>query len=184
MKIGLYIGRFQPFHNGHLSIIQQMSKEMDLSFIIIGSADKFEENRNPFTCKQRIGMVETVLTNRKINNVKIAGGVEDQTSDRTWFAYTMAIFGSGALRYVEKLNFKDVYVYTRNPTVDALFKERGFKIKSPKPFKPAKGEKMLSATYIRECIKYDNDEWVRMVPGEVQYYLYDISGLATIKRVS
>jgi len=39
MKVGLVHGRFQPFHNGHKFLVDEMLKECDLGVILIGSAD-------------------------------------------------------------------------------------------------------------------------------------------------
>lgn len=184
-KIGLYIGRFQPFHNGHLSVVRQMSKEMDQSYIIVGSADKSEENPNPFTYRDRCLMIKKVLQGKKINNVTVAGGVEDKGSDRTWMNYCMVILGSKVFQDYESIDFKNVHIYTRNPIVKNIFGDAGFKIKTPKAFPLMKnGKNILSATYIRECIKYDRDEWVNLVPCEIQDYIYECHGIATVKRCS
>jgi nicotinamide-nucleotide adenylyltransferase len=37
-KRGLYVGRFQPFHLGHLSAIREVLKKVDELIIVIGSA--------------------------------------------------------------------------------------------------------------------------------------------------
>jgi nicotinamide-nucleotide adenylyltransferase len=183
-KIGLYIGRFQPFHNGHLSVVRQMSKEMDHGYIVVGSADKSEENANPFTFRDRGLMIKRVLDGKKIDNVKVAGGVEDKGSDRTWMNYVMVILGSKVMQEIDHIDFKNVYVYTRNPIVKNIFGDAGFKVKAPKPFNNGNGKNLLSATYIKECIKYDRDEWTNLVPCEVQDYIYECHGIATIKRCS
>jgi nicotinamide-nucleotide adenylyltransferase len=52
-KIGLYIGRFQPFHRGHEKIINKMLKECYLVIVGIGSAQEFNTERNPFTFEER-----------------------------------------------------------------------------------------------------------------------------------
>ena len=52
----VYIGRFQPIHNGHMAIIEKtikMMKENDSFTIIIGSADQERTIRNPLTIEER-----------------------------------------------------------------------------------------------------------------------------------
>lgn len=52
----VYIGRFQPIHNGHMAIIERtikMMKENDSFTIIIGSADQERTIRNPLTVEER-----------------------------------------------------------------------------------------------------------------------------------
>ena len=39
-KLGMYLGRFQPFHNGHKYIVEWMLEECERVVIVIGSSDK------------------------------------------------------------------------------------------------------------------------------------------------
>ncbi|HIQ38838.1 MAG TPA: nicotinamide-nucleotide adenylyltransferase, partial [Methanothermococcus okinawensis] len=54
---GFLIGRWQPFHKGHLSIIEEISKEVDELIIGIGSAQKSHTLNDPFTAGERIMMI-------------------------------------------------------------------------------------------------------------------------------
>ena len=45
-KVGVFLARLQPIHNGHLALIEQMVNENDECLILIGSTDKMNE-RNP-----------------------------------------------------------------------------------------------------------------------------------------
>lgn len=49
---GLYIGRFQPFHNGHKSIVDTMIQENDISVVLIGMSS--DEIKNPFDYNTRL----------------------------------------------------------------------------------------------------------------------------------
>lgn len=55
-KIGIILGRMQPFHNGHVWLIEQALSECDEVYIFIGSADKLNE-RNPYSIYDRINFV-------------------------------------------------------------------------------------------------------------------------------
>ena len=57
----LLIGRFQPFHNGHLKIIQNLSKEFSEVIIGIGSSQYAHALENPFTADERILMIKKSL---------------------------------------------------------------------------------------------------------------------------
>lgn len=61
-KFGLYIGRFQPLHVGHASIIYQMAKECETIIIAIGSAQERGTKRNPFSYALRAVMVRELFT--------------------------------------------------------------------------------------------------------------------------
>lgn len=58
----VFIGRFQPVHNGHLSVIKQALAQSHKLIILVGSANRARDIRNPFTCKERIEMIESCLT--------------------------------------------------------------------------------------------------------------------------
>lgn len=56
-KCGLYIGRFQPIHIGHESIIRKMLNECEQAIIVIGSAGQYGTEKNPFTFEQRADLI-------------------------------------------------------------------------------------------------------------------------------
>lgn len=45
-KVGVFLARLQPIHNGHLALIKKMIHENDECLILIGSSDKIN-GRNP-----------------------------------------------------------------------------------------------------------------------------------------
>ena len=51
-NVGVYIGRFQPLHKGHLNIITEGLINNDLFIVIIGSAGK-HDSKNPFNAEIR-----------------------------------------------------------------------------------------------------------------------------------
>ena len=61
MKIGVLVGRFQPFHRGHLKAVDFALKHVDLLYIAVGSAQRSHEPRNPFTAGERIKMIKMAL---------------------------------------------------------------------------------------------------------------------------
>ena len=66
MKRGLFIGRFQPFHFGHLQDIKNAMKEVDELIIGIGSCNEEHTKENPFTVKERVDIINLVLADNKI----------------------------------------------------------------------------------------------------------------------
>lgn len=57
-KIGIYIGRFQPFHNGHAQILKRAIRENDSVIVLIGSSYQAATTKNPFTYEERRAMIE------------------------------------------------------------------------------------------------------------------------------
>ena len=89
-KCGLYIGRFQPVHIGHESIIRRMLEECDHVIIAIGSAQESGTQRNPFTVEQRMDLICNVFY-REIIHAKMSiipiNDREDVSNDASWGEY-------------------------------------------------------------------------------------------------
>ncbi len=58
----VFIGRFQPFHIGHLRVLQQALAQSAQVIILIGSAKQARNTRNPFTIEERTQMILASLT--------------------------------------------------------------------------------------------------------------------------
>ena len=54
----VFIGRFQPFHNGHNKVIEQALRDAKHVLVLIGSANIPRNIRNPFTFQERKETVE------------------------------------------------------------------------------------------------------------------------------
>ncbi len=53
----VFIGRFQPFHKGHLAVIREGIKRAEHLLILVGSANSGRTLRNPFTFEERRKMI-------------------------------------------------------------------------------------------------------------------------------
>jgi bifunctional NMN adenylyltransferase/nudix hydrolase len=65
-KIGVFIGRFQPIHNGHLSVIKTILENVDNLIIVLGSDATAKTVKNPWNSKEREDMIRSCLS--KIDN--------------------------------------------------------------------------------------------------------------------
>src|SRR3989338_5346962 len=61
MKKGILIGRFQPFHLGHLSAVKQALSQCDHLTIGIGSSQYSGTKENPFTAEARTKIIKASL---------------------------------------------------------------------------------------------------------------------------
>ena len=89
-KVGLFIGRFQPFHRGHESIVRQMLDECDKVVIAIGSAQESNTKVNPFRYDYRRFMIQKIFPEyfKRI----IIVGVTDRAKpadDESWGEYLL-----------------------------------------------------------------------------------------------
>ena len=69
--IGVYWGRFNPPHKGHLAVVKRLSRKVDLLIISIGSSEHKNEKRNPFSGSEREKMLTAYLNELGIRNVKV-----------------------------------------------------------------------------------------------------------------
>ena len=67
----LFIGRFQPFHNGHAEQIRLISKKYEEIIIGIGSVQRSHTIENPFTAAERTAMIKEFLKDEGIKNYQI-----------------------------------------------------------------------------------------------------------------
>lgn len=56
------IGRFQPFHKGHLALLQQALAHAAQVVVVLGSAWQARNPKNPFTWQERAAMVREALS--------------------------------------------------------------------------------------------------------------------------
>ena len=80
----VFIGRFQPFHNGHKAVID---KALEIAkrevIIVIGSAFQSRSLRNPFTFQERKAMIEAVYNDPRL---KIVPARDFPYDDNKWVA--------------------------------------------------------------------------------------------------
>ena len=87
----LFIGRFQPLHNGHLKVIQQLSKDFDELIIGIGSSQYSNTLDNPFSSDERKQMIEKSLNRFNINKYNIVL-IPDIHNPPKWADHVLSIF--------------------------------------------------------------------------------------------
>ncbi|MCL2891135.1 MAG: nicotinamide-nucleotide adenylyltransferase, partial [Methanomassiliicoccaceae archaeon] len=86
----MIIGRFQPFHNGHLEVIRKISEASDNMTIGIGSAQYSHTVNNPFTAGERYLMISDTLKDAGIDNAYIVP-MEDLNRHSVWVAHIVSM---------------------------------------------------------------------------------------------
>lgn len=59
MKTGIFIGRFQPFHDGHRKCIEKILQECDRCIVMMRETEKTE--KNPFDLEKRRAMIRAAF---------------------------------------------------------------------------------------------------------------------------
>lgn len=162
----LLIGRWQPFHLGHLKLARDASKSSEKIMIAIGSAQSSHSVTNPFTCGERIEMIESCLSAEGISNFMVIP-IPDIGNDALW------------VRWVETLCPKFDAVVTGNAWTSRLFREAGYKVETPDFLK--KDE--YNATKIRELM-LKGKGWEKFVHPKVAEYIKKIDGIKRMSEIS
>lgn len=68
----VFIGRFQPFHNGHKAVIEAALKQAKEVVVVVGSSFAARNIRNPFTFEERKAMIESVFTTDRVKVVPVS----------------------------------------------------------------------------------------------------------------
>jgi len=165
---GLYVGRFQPFHLGHLGAIKAVLKEIDELVIVIGSAQYSHKMNNPFTAGERLVMIHRALTEAKVDYSKLwIVPVPDVHLHMIWVS---ALEG-----YTPKFNV----CFSNEPLSRRLFIEAGYEVKNI----PFFDRKQYMSTLVREKMLQD-DSWRDLVPKSVADFIVEIDGVNRLRDLA
>jgi bifunctional NMN adenylyltransferase/nudix hydrolase len=82
--MAVFIGRFQPFHDGHLSVITEALAASDTLLVLVGSCDRPRDTFNPFTFEERRQMILESLPKDERPRVLLLPIVDLTYSDEHW----------------------------------------------------------------------------------------------------
>jgi len=158
MDVGLYIGRFQPFHYGHLSAVRFALKKVRELYIIVGSSQKSHEPRNPFTAGERIIMIRNSLQKERIDPSRyLIIPIPDAIGHAVWTAF------------IDQVVPKYDIVISNDTLTLQLFREKGIKTLEA----PLKDRSKISATEVRRRIS-EGENWKELVPPSVAKIIEEI----------
>lgn len=166
LTTGLFVGRFQPFHLGHLATTRFALKLVDMLVIVVGSAQRSHESRNPFTAGERVSMIKASLdADSEIDARKILIiPVPDVDVHSLW------------TKQVDMLVPKYEIVFANDPLTLHLFKEAGIKTIEA----PLINRKKVSATEIRHRM-VSGEEWRELVPIPASRIIDEIKGVERVR---
>jgi len=167
LTTGLFVGRFQPFHKGHLATVKFALGKVDKIVIVVGSAQKSHEHRNPFTAGERIRMIKESLDSEKIDTTKVLIiPVPDVDVHSLW------------THQVDMLVPKYDVVFANDSFTLLLFRERGVKTEEA----PLVERSEMQATEIRKRMVSDG-KWQDLVPIPVVKIVEEINGVERVKTI-
>ena len=151
VKTALYIGRFQPFHLGHLNAIEQIVGEGYEKIIIgIGSSESERTDKNPFTYYERKEMIS--IGTEDLKNVQFEYfPIPDFGDNERWTNYIVN-------------NCSDFQtVYSGNCIVEQCF----LKYDKKREFRNLEITSNIKATQIRQAIANKSEVWKKDLPEKL-----------------
>ena len=167
MRVGLLVGRFQPFHLGHLGAVRHALRQVDYLYVVVGSAQRSHERDNPFTAGERIAMIKVALDGNGVDPAKwMAIPIADADSHSLW----VSTVGSMVPKFDK--------VFTNDALTFLLFKEEGIQVEAV----PYLDREKYSATNVRHRILEQKD-WEALVPVQVAALVRKFGGVERVRAL-
>ena len=162
------VGRFQPFHLGHLELVRQILLENSTLILIIGSSQANFTPHNPFTTGERLQMIRNSLVESNISMEKITlTHVMDDLNNYRWF---------GNLK-----SFSPPFnvIYTGNAFIKLLLEKEPILMREPN----FSNKDLYNGSNIRRLIAKNDPVWQDLVPNAVKEIIFDINGSERIRKL-
>lgn len=162
---GLFVGRFQPLHLGHVQALETILDEVDTLTIVVGSAQYSHTLDNPFTAGERTWMLQESLAEAGLEATVIP--VVDIHRNSLWVSHIET--------YVPPFDV----TFTNNPLPKRLFAERGYETRGF----PLVDRERYEARRIRQLI-LEGGDWQGLVPKPVARIVEAVDGAARLRDLS
>ena len=162
---GLLIGRFQPFHLGHLEALQFALSKVDKLWVGLGSSNKPMEKNNPFSAEERKKMILSSIDDSMKNKISIYF-IPDLDNHVKW------------IEKIDTIVPKFDIVFSNDPLTDHLYSKRIIDVIAI----PFLNRDMLSGTNIRNLIISDQ-KWENFVPEGTKNFLINSSVKERLKNL-
>lgn len=162
---GLLIGRFQPFHLGHLGALHFALSKVDKLWIGLGSSNKPLQKNNPFSAEERKEMILSSIDESIQQKIQIYF-IPDLENHIKW------------IELIDALIPKFDIIFTNDELTRHLYSKRDVEV-LPIPFVK---RDILSGTNIRNMIISDQ-KWEDLVPEGTKNFLYKTSAKQRLKNL-
>jgi nicotinamide-nucleotide adenylyltransferase len=164
----LFIGRFQPFHLGHLFILKEILRENEEVIVAIGSAQFSHTVRDPFTAGERFIMIKRACEGAGIDLARVhILPIEDIHRHALW------------VRHLETLVPTFGRVYANEPLTVRLFVEASYEVRKTEMMR----RNEYSGSELRRRM-IEGLEWRSLVPPGVAEIIEEIDGERRILDIS
>jgi nicotinamide-nucleotide adenylyltransferase len=160
-----YIGRFQPYHDGHQHMVSRIAEDVDELVLGVGSAGDSHTQRNPFTAGERVMMVSKSVADFDITTYAVP--IEDLDRNSVWVSHVRSMSPTFEI------------AYSNNPLVIRLFEEAGVEVQQSPMF----NREVLEGAEVRDRMAAGGN-WRSLVPGPVESVIEEIDGVDRIQQLS
>jgi nicotinamide-nucleotide adenylyltransferase len=166
--IALFIGRFQPFHHGHVHVLKSVLKFHSKIKIGIGSSQLSNTKNDPFTSKERRQFIEAVMKKRSIDPKRYEiVEIPDIFDAKKWVNHVVSTVGEFSV------------VYSNSDWVRNLFLNKGYKLGG----KLEIFKKKYNGTNVRKLMSKNDKKWTSLVPQEVVSLIKEFNGIERIREL-
>ncbi len=162
---GLLIGRFQPFHLGHLEALRFAFSKVDKLWVGLGSSNKSPEKNNPFSAEERKEM--------------ILSSIDDSMKEKISIYFIPDL--DNHVKWIEKIDTivpKFDIIFSNDELTNHLYSKRNIQVVSI----PFLKRNELSGTNIRDLIIRDQN-WNLLVPKGTENFLVNNNAKERLKNL-
>ena len=160
---GLLIGRFQPFHLGHLAALQFAIPKVDKLWLGLGSSNKPIEKNNPFSIEERKKMILSSIDDSIQNKISIFP-IPDLDNHVKW------------IQNIDTIVPDYEIIFSNDPMTEHLYSKRNVQVFAI----PFLKRDQLSGTRLRDLIKSDQ-KWDDLVPEGTKLILENLDAKNRLK---
>jgi len=107
-KTAVFLGRFQPFHIGHMSIVDRIfQQDFARLLLIIGSADKSGTDENPWNVQEREEIIRASIPLEIQEKIDIAS-LADVPDDDVWCENLKVLLSSEVILFTGNEWVRDI----------------------------------------------------------------------------
>jgi len=150
----VFLGRFQPFHNGHESVVKKYRDDYDEFSIVVGSSEKERTKHNPLSFQERKNVIHECFPDLEVES--LSDEEKDEKGNKKWIS---KLEETGADK-----------VISGNNLVQRLVEEHSdMEIKEPDMHDP----EIYSGAEIRRRVR-SGEEWRYLIPRCAQEKLEEL----------
>lgn len=90
-QFAIFIGRFQPYHNGHHHIISQGLKQAEKIIVLCGSSHLPPSHRNPWSFNERKSMILNSFPKEEAERITVLPLMDSPYNDAIWIQSVQTI---------------------------------------------------------------------------------------------